>query len=67
LTNDGLRDREIEITSYAEIVLATFAADIAHPVFSNLFVQTEYYAKCAALSHSVASVRPATRQSGRPM
>ncbi len=42
LTNNGLSTREIEITSYAEIVLAPFPADIAHPAFSNLFVQTEY-------------------------
>ena len=42
LTNNGMNARDIEITSYAEIVLAAFPADIAHPVFSNLFVQTEY-------------------------
>jgi len=42
LTNNGPRAREIEITSYAEIVLAAMPADIAHPAFSNLFVQTEY-------------------------
>jgi cyclic beta-1,2-glucan synthetase len=42
LTNNGTRTREIEITSYAEIVLAPMPADIAHPAFSNLFVQTEY-------------------------
>ena len=29
------------ITSYAEVVLASSAADMAHPAFSNLFVQTE--------------------------
>ena len=42
LTNNGMNARDIEITSYAEIVLAAFPADIAHPAFSNLFVQTEY-------------------------
>jgi cyclic beta-1,2-glucan synthetase len=42
ITNHGLRAREIEITSYAEVVLTEPAADIAHPAFSNLFVQTEY-------------------------
>ncbi|MDD5035298.1 MAG: glucoamylase family protein, partial [Methylococcaceae bacterium] len=42
LTNNGLQAREIEITSYAEVVLAPMAADIAHPAFSNLFVHTEY-------------------------
>ncbi|MDO8176984.1 MAG: glucoamylase family protein [Undibacterium sp.] len=33
--------RTIEITSYAEVVLAPSAADAMHPAFSNLFVQTE--------------------------
>ena len=41
LTNHGTRPREIELTSYAEIVLCAAAADAAHPVFSKLFVQTE--------------------------
>ena len=41
VTNLGGRTREIELTSYAEIVLAPAAADAAHPAFSNLFVQTE--------------------------
>ncbi|MDB6168811.1 MAG: Cellobiose phosphorylase [Verrucomicrobia bacterium] len=42
LTNRGHGPRSIELTSYAEIVLATAAADAAHPAFSNLFVQTEF-------------------------
>ena len=33
--------RTIEVTSYAEVVLAPAAADALHPAFSNLFVQTE--------------------------
>ena len=41
LTNDGRRTRTIEVTSYAEIVLAPAAEDAAHPAFSNLFIQTE--------------------------
>ena len=36
------RTREIELTSYAEIVLAPPADDAAHPAFSKLFVQTEF-------------------------
>ena len=39
--NLGARTREIELTSYAEVVLVPPAADAAHPAFSNLFVQTE--------------------------
>ncbi|QRY77746.1 glycosyl transferase [Pseudomonas sp. PDNC002] len=49
LTNHGRRAREIELTSYAEVVLATPAADSAHPVFSRMFVQTEYLAEFGAL------------------
>ncbi|MDP3910042.1 MAG: protein ndvB, partial [Gemmatimonadales bacterium] len=41
LTNSGRRTRTIEVTSYAEIVLASAAGDAAHPAFSNLFIQTE--------------------------
>ncbi|MBF0506740.1 MAG: cyclic beta 1-2 glucan synthetase, partial [Nitrospirae bacterium] len=41
ITNRGRTRREIEVTSYAEVVLAPPAADTLHPAFSNLFVQTE--------------------------
>ena len=37
----GRGTRDVEVTSYAEIVLASPAADAAHPAFSNLFVDTE--------------------------
>ncbi|WP_157019397.1 GH36-type glycosyl hydrolase domain-containing protein [Mesorhizobium xinjiangense] len=55
LSNGGRRAREIEITSYAEIVLAPPAADMAHPAFSKMFVQTEYAAEFGAL---IATRRP---------
>ncbi|MBC7203807.1 MAG: cyclic beta 1-2 glucan synthetase, partial [Pusillimonas sp.] len=41
LTNQSTRTRHIEVTSYAEVVLAPLNADLAHRSFSNLFVQTE--------------------------
>jgi cellobiose phosphorylase len=41
LTNRTRTNRIIDITSYAEVVLAPNGADLAHPAFSNLFVQTE--------------------------
>jgi len=41
LTNLSPRHRHIEVTSYAEVVLAPLNADLAHRAFSNLFVQTE--------------------------
>jgi cyclic beta-1,2-glucan synthetase len=49
LTNLGPRAREIELTSYAELVLAPPAADATHPVFSSLFVQTEAIPELGAL------------------
>ena len=41
ITNGSRTRRTIEITSYAEVVLASSASDALHPAFSNLFVQTE--------------------------
>ena len=55
ITNLGGRTRQIELTSYAEVVLAPPAADAVHPVFSNLFVQTE---ADAVLNTLLATRRP---------
>ncbi len=55
LVNSGRRPRQVELTSYAEIVLATPAADNAHPAFSKLFVQTEFLPEFGAL---IATRRP---------
>jgi len=41
ISNLGKTKRTLELTSFAEVVLATPAADAAHRAFSNLFVQTE--------------------------
>ncbi|MGI8965654.1 MAG: cyclic beta 1-2 glucan synthetase, partial [Limisphaerales bacterium] len=41
MTNRSRQARRIELTSYAEVVIAAGAADSAHPAFSNLFVETE--------------------------
>jgi cyclic beta-1,2-glucan synthetase len=49
VTNHSDRPREIEITSYAEIVLAPAADDLAHPAFGKLFVETEYLPERTAL------------------
>ena len=62
LTNLGSQAREIELTSYAEIVLAPLAADVAHPAFGNLFVQTEYAPDIGAL---LATRRPRSRDEGQ--
>ncbi|MEK6280234.1 MAG: glucoamylase family protein [Acidobacteriota bacterium] len=52
LTNNSTRAREIELTSYAEVVLNSPLADAAHPAFSNLFIETEFFAaENALLAH----------------
>ena len=61
ITNLGAQPRELEVTSYAELVLAPPAADAAHPAFSNLSVQTESLADLGAL---LATRRP--RAAGEP-
>ena len=49
LTNRSRGRRSIDLTSYAEVVLASTAADALHPMFSNLFVQTEIAAERQAI------------------
>jgi len=49
ITNTGYRLRDIEVTSYAELVLDTPAADAAQPPFSKLFVETEYLSELGLL------------------
>jgi cyclic beta-1,2-glucan synthetase len=49
LTNHSDRSRELEVTSYVEIVLARPAEDLAHPAFAKLFVESEYLAASNAL------------------
>jgi len=50
LTNTAPEPREIELTSYGEVVMAPPAADNAHPAFSKLFVETEWHAWCSAIT-----------------
>ncbi len=49
ISNLGDQPREVEVTSYAELVLAPQAADVAHPAFSKLFVETEHLAGLGAI------------------
>ena len=55
LTNLTAAPRELELTSYCEVVLTTPNADEAHPAFANLFVETEFAPGHDAL---LASRRP---------
>jgi cyclic beta-1,2-glucan synthetase len=49
LMNLSHQTRTIELTSYAEVVLAPLNADLAHPAFSNLFLQTEILRESQAI------------------
>jgi cellobiose phosphorylase len=49
LTNHSTRRRQLEITSYAEVVLAPHNADVAHPAFNKLFVESEFLSARNAL------------------
>jgi cyclic beta-1,2-glucan synthetase len=49
VTNHGAAC-ELELTSYAEVVLTQPAADAAHPTFARMFVQTEHVAGIGALT-----------------
>jgi len=52
ITNFSGRTRKLEITSYAEVALGNTAADLAHPAFSKLFIQSEYIPTSDALLFS---------------
>jgi cellobiose phosphorylase len=62
ITNRSHVTRIIELTSYAEVVLAIPAADAAHPAFSNLFVETEF----ARNSSAILCTRRARSQEEKP-
>lgn len=50
ISNQSLRPRDLELTSYVEIALAPHMADRAHPAFSKMFIETEA-AKCGLIAH----------------
>jgi cyclic beta-1,2-glucan synthetase len=57
VANVGRRVSDVELTSYAEVVLATPSTDDAHPAFAKMFVQTEFLQEFGAL---IATRRPRT-------
>jgi cyclic beta-1,2-glucan synthetase len=52
ISNRGAQTREIEVTSYAEIVLGRPQDDLAHPAFGKLFIETEFDPMSAGLLFS---------------
>jgi cyclic beta-1,2-glucan synthetase len=49
IVNASERVRTLELTSYADLVLAPPAVDAAHPAFSRLFLETEILAERGAI------------------
>ncbi|MGA9850331.1 MAG: glucoamylase family protein, partial [Roseiarcus sp.] len=49
ISNTGMRARDIEITSYSEVALGPQNADVAHPAFAKLFIETEYLVEFGAI------------------
>ncbi|HEX9172252.1 MAG TPA: glucoamylase family protein [Telluria sp.] len=63
VTNKSSVLRTIEVTSYAEVVMAPAAADNAHPAFSKLFVQTEIVGERNAI---LCTRRPRSKDEATP-
>jgi cellobiose phosphorylase len=63
ITNTSRSPRTVDVTSYAEVVLASAAADALHPAFGNLFVQTEILREQQAI---VCTRRPRSREERPP-
>ncbi len=63
ITNRSRQRRRMEVTSYAEVVIAPAAADALHPAFGKLFVQTEILRErrailCTRRSRSAGEAAP---------
>ena len=49
IRNRGRQTRELEVTSYVEMVLGRVEDDLAHPAFGKLFIETEFDPQSAGL------------------
>ena len=67
LTNHDTRVRELELTSYAEVVLIGHGGDLTHPAFGKLFLETEWVADLGGPDlPAPAEVDRAASDLGRP-
>ncbi|WP_276372349.1 glycoside hydrolase family 94 protein [Chryseolinea sp. H1M3-3] len=62
ISNRSRKKVNLELTSYAEAVMAVPVADASHPAFSNLFVQTEIIQH----QHAILCTRRARSKDERP-
>ncbi|UCJ14783.1 cyclic beta 1-2 glucan synthetase [Pseudomonas sp. MM211] len=63
ISNRGAQRRTLELTSYAEVVLAPALSDALHPAFSKLFVQSELLTPLQAI---LCSRRPRSSEEKVP-
>lgn len=63
MTNRSQETRVLELTSFTEVVIAGQDSDVAHPAFSNLFVQTEILQEHRAL---ICTRRPRSAEDTPP-
>ncbi len=63
LSNRSERERTLSVASFFEVALSAQNADVAHPAFRNLFIQTERIGGNAA----IAQRRPRTPQERFPL
>jgi len=63
VTNHSRRKRTLDITSYAEVVLAAGSSDTQHPAFSKLFVNTEIITQRHAI---ICQRRPSSDEEHAP-
>ena len=64
ITNGSPARRVLDVTSYAEIVLAPPATDATHPAFSKLFVETEILREHQAILCTRRRALPTSRRHG---
>ncbi|MCM0650836.1 cyclic beta 1-2 glucan synthetase [Clostridium swellfunianum] len=63
ITNHSEHIRTVEVTSYCEVTLAPYNADIVHPTFSNLFIRTEFIDNPCCI---IANRRPRAKGQKKP-
>ncbi|MBU3154285.1 GH36-type glycosyl hydrolase domain-containing protein [Clostridium estertheticum] len=63
IINKDTKSKIFEITSYFEVTLAHYDADIVHPAFGNLFVKTEYVDNPSCI---IATRRPRSKGEKQP-
>ncbi len=51
VTNRTLRRRQLELTSYVELSLSPHRADVAHPLFAKMFIETEALSEDTLIAH----------------